>query len=253
MISDSKLNYRVFGNGHPVVFLHGFLESITMWDYLDLSAFPFQCILIDLPGHGGSELDSPDENPDLDYFADRIEKLLSDLNIKEFHTVGHSMGGYVSLILKKKIPHCKKVILLNSNFWEDDPEKKKDRLRVVDIVLKSKDLFVQEAIPGLFFRHSKSDKEVQKLTEEAKKMDNLSIAYATLAMRSRLNNRRILSDYPDDFLIIQGDNDPLVSSEKMRKELEGLDIALTVIQNSGHMSHIEQPEFTKKEILRFLK
>jgi len=253
MISDSKMNYRVFGNGHPVVFLHGFLESITMWDYLDLSDFPFQCIVIDLPGHGGSDLDSPDENPNLDFFASRIEKLLKDLNVKDFHIVGHSMGGYVALILKKKMPHCKKVVLLNSNFWEDSPEKKKDRLRVVDIVLKSKDLFVKEAIPGLFFRHSKSDEEVQKLTAEARKIDNLSIAYATLAMRNRPNNKRVLTDYPKDFLIVQGEKDPLVTPEKMLEELDGLEIAFMVINNSGHMSHIEEPEITRREILHFLK
>jgi pimeloyl-ACP methyl ester carboxylesterase len=224
-----------------------------MWDYLNLSEVPFQCILIDLPGHGKSELNSPNENPNLNYFASKIEKLLSELDVKEFHVVGHSMGGYIALLLKKNIPHCKKVILLNSNFWEDDVNKKKDRLRVFDIVLKSKDLFIKEAIPGLFFRHNKNDKEVKKLTEEASEMDSLSIAYSTLAMRDRLNNRRVLTDYPNDFLIIQGEKDPLVSPEKMQKELDGLEIEVTIIQNSGHMSHIERPENTRKEILQFLK
>ena len=50
-MQQELLNYRVFGNGHPVVFLHGFMESISMWDFIESSNFPFQCIVIDLPGH----------------------------------------------------------------------------------------------------------------------------------------------------------------------------------------------------------
>ena len=52
----NKLNYRVSGNGHPVVFLHGFLESNTMWDYLNFKT-KFKKICFDLPGHGNSPLD----------------------------------------------------------------------------------------------------------------------------------------------------------------------------------------------------
>ena len=54
MISSegNKLNYRVSGNGYPVVFLHGFLESVSMWDYINIQ--DVQSIFIDLPGHGKS-------------------------------------------------------------------------------------------------------------------------------------------------------------------------------------------------------
>ena len=44
----------MFGNGYPVVFLHGFLESMTMWEDLKFEGI-WQQVFIDLPGHGGSE------------------------------------------------------------------------------------------------------------------------------------------------------------------------------------------------------
>ena len=48
-----KLNYRVSGNGYPVVFFHGFLESLSMWEQLNFKD-SFRCIEIDFPGHGMS-------------------------------------------------------------------------------------------------------------------------------------------------------------------------------------------------------
>ena len=55
MINKSQkiLFHRVTGNGHPVIFLHGFLESSNMWGFLDLPDSVKQ-VLIDLPGHGNS-------------------------------------------------------------------------------------------------------------------------------------------------------------------------------------------------------
>jgi pimeloyl-ACP methyl ester carboxylesterase len=94
------LNYRVFGNGHPVVFLHGFLEDVSMWEFLTSQQIPFQAICIDLPGHGLSQL--TDDSPSLAFMADEVLKVLDFLKLSEFHIVGHSMGGYVALLIKEK-------------------------------------------------------------------------------------------------------------------------------------------------------
>jgi pimeloyl-ACP methyl ester carboxylesterase len=56
MHNSKGMNYKVFGSGRAVVFLHGFLESISMWEYLALHELNRTCILFDIPGHGKSEL-----------------------------------------------------------------------------------------------------------------------------------------------------------------------------------------------------
>ena len=48
------LSYSVKGSGPAWVFLHGFLESSSMWESLPLDDLPIQQIKIDLPGHGKS-------------------------------------------------------------------------------------------------------------------------------------------------------------------------------------------------------
>ena len=253
MSQHSYLNYRMAGDGHPVIFLHGFLESITMWSQLDLESLPFKSVLIDLPGHGLSPLTDDSSIPSLDFYAQEVKKLLVDLHISYYHVVGHSMGGYVALKLKEFDSCCKKVVLLNSNFWEDEPGKKQDRVRVADVALKAKSLFVNEAIPGLFYRHNRTNAFIKDLTTEAKKIDGVAIAYASLAMRNRSNKRELLLANPNDFLIIQGENDPLISPKKMQRELINSNVELLLFHQSGHMAHYEEPKRVAKILSDFLK
>lgn len=253
MDSKGRLNYRVLGKGHPVVFLHGFLESSTMWSFLDLDKAPFCSILIDLPGHGGSELLDDTEEPSVLYMAGEVKRTLEGIGVQNYSVVGHSMGGYVALHLKLIDQQCNKVVLLNSNFWEDPEEKKRDRVRVADIVFRSKDLFIQEAIPGLFYRHERKDPVINALVDEAKQMEPIGIAYASLAMRNRTKRTDVISRNPHDFLIIQGLNDPLIPKERMEMELVGLNVKTVILSESGHMAHIEQPAETLAALTDFLQ
>lgn len=252
MPRNGNLYFKIIGEGSAVVFLHGFMESITMWDYLKPEDFPFQSVLIDLPGHGNSTLKDSSEAPSLEFMAEEVTRLLEFLNIQSYHIVGHSMGGYVALLLKEKDSRCKKVVLLNSNFWEDGAEKKNDRIRMAELALQSKNVVIQEAVPSLFYRFNRKDNVVRKLVEEAKKMEATAIAYASLAMRSRLNKKYLLIQNPADFLIIQGENDPLIQLETMQKELTELQVQYTSIKESGHMAYCEQPEIVREIIGSFL-
>ena len=135
------LNFRVSGEGKTIVFLHGFLESLTMWDYLPLEQLGSRNIFIDLPGHGKSPLTDKSEHASLEFMADEVIAVLAHLEVAEFSLVGHSMGAYVGLLIKQKLESCNLLVLLNSNFWCDNEQKKIDRLRVVKIVLKAKNIY----------------------------------------------------------------------------------------------------------------
>jgi pimeloyl-ACP methyl ester carboxylesterase len=257
-MNSNRLNYKVLGKGYPVVFLHGFLESLTMWEYLKISNFPFMSILIDLPGHGAS-LNEDDKEPSIDFMAFKVQEVLSDLKINNFSVVGHSMGGYVSLFLKenstngfKDSLNCEKVILLNSNFWIDSIQKKIDRLRVAEIVFKNKELFLQTAIPNLFNEPSSYKNQIRKLLEEAILIDEHSIAYSSLAMRNRDYFGSLVKKKPKDFLIIQGEKDTIISFLMMENELKGIPVSYIKIKNVGHMAHIESPKIVENVICDFI-
>ena len=235
------LNFRVSGEGKTIVFLHGFLESLTMWDYLPLQQLGSRNIFIDLPGHGKSPLTDNSEHASLEFMADEVISVLAHLEVTEFSLVGHSMGAYVGLILKQKLESCNLLVLLNSNFWCDNEQKKIDRLRVVKIVLKAKNIFVNEAIPNLFWKPELHKIAIKNLQAEAHKMSAEAIAYATLAMRDRKDFSKEINQNQSDYVLIHGALDKLVLSSELKNSAISRK-QLHIISNAGHMSHIENSE-----------
>lgn len=242
----SRLNYRMFGNGHPVVFLHGFLESLTMWDYLNLESLGVKCICIDLPGHGKSDL-LDDAEPSMQYFAVEVELLLKSLNINQFSIVGHSMGGYVGLQIMNNSNSVVQLILLNSTYWSDSELKKRDRILVAELVQHSKSLFLKTAIPNLFLNPEKHKSAVKKLIDEALLQSPGAIAYASLAMRNRTDFTVFAMNNHERISIIQGVEDKIVLKSLIdESNKNGLNVIS--IEECGHMAHIEK----SAEVIRAL-
>jgi pimeloyl-ACP methyl ester carboxylesterase len=235
------LNFHVSGEGKTIVFLHGFLECLTMWDYLPLQQLESRNIFIDLPGHGKSPLTDKSEHASLEFMADEVIAVLAHLEVNEFSIVGHSMGAYVGLLIKQKIDSCNLLVLLNSNFWCDNEQKKIDRLRVVKIVLKAKNIFINEAIPNLFWKPELHKYEIKKLKDEAFKMSSDAIGYATLAMLDRKDFSKEIHQNPEEYVLIHGTHDKLVSISDLESRINSL-TQLNIITNAGHMSHIENSD-----------
>ncbi len=84
------------GKGNAVVFLHGYLESLDIWDgFYERFALHYRVVRIDIPGHGESGVVAKVHSMDL--MAEAVETVLQHLGIEKCVLAGHSMGGYVSL------------------------------------------------------------------------------------------------------------------------------------------------------------
>jgi pimeloyl-ACP methyl ester carboxylesterase len=176
----------------------------------------------------------------------QVLEVLNELKITQFTLVGHSLGAYVGLELCQIAP-CQKLILLNSNCWSDDEQKRRDRLRVADLVYSVKKQFIREAIPGLFGRPNDYREEINQLIEEANQMTADAIAYAALAMRERLDYTNEVLANPSKYVFIHGELDTLVSSEQLLLRLTGMRVHF--LPNAGHMSHLE----SRDEVIFLLK
>ncbi len=240
------LQYRSFGEGETLVFLHGFLESSTMWSYIPLNELNARCVLIDLPGHGQSPLTDTAEIPSIRFMAQQVLEVLKELKITQFTLVGHSLGAYVGLEICQ-LASCQKLILLNSNCWSDDEQKRRDRLRVADLVYSAKKHFIREAIPGLFGRPNDFQAEINQLIDEANHMSADAIAYAALAMRERVDYTEEVLATSSKYVFIHGELDTLVSSEQLLLRVPGMRVHF--LPNAGHMSHIESSD----EVILLLK
>ena len=89
----TRISYKDWGMGQPVVLSHGWPLSSDMWEsqMLFLGQHGYRCIAHDRRGHGRS--DQPWDGNDMDTFADDLATLLDVLGIREAALFGFSMGG----------------------------------------------------------------------------------------------------------------------------------------------------------------
>jgi non-heme chloroperoxidase len=89
----SKLYYKDWGSGQPVVFSHGWpLSSDAFEDQMFyLASRGYRCIAHDRRGHGRSS--QPWNGNDMDTYADDLAELVGALDLKNAIHVGHSTGG----------------------------------------------------------------------------------------------------------------------------------------------------------------
>ena len=238
------------GNGYPVVFLHGFLESMSMWGHLIF--FGFKSVSFDLPGHGTSPF-SFANHFSVKEIAVLVKNELQQLGIENYSIVGHSLGGYIGVELMKMDEKCDKIVFLNSNFWEDDEQKKIDRQRIAKIVMRNKTSFIYEAIPHLFLNPEKFHDEVVGLINEAKLIQAKVIAEYSVAMSKRQNNEHFVKANSNRVCVIQGVEDVIVPVTRMDIYSEDMNFSYQKLSPCGHMSHIEQGEKVQKIITDFLK
>ena len=89
----TRIYYKDWGVGQPVVFSHGWPLSADAWE--DQMAFlggrGYRCIAHDRRGHGRS--DQPWNGNEMDTYADDLAALVETLDLKKAVHVGHSMGG----------------------------------------------------------------------------------------------------------------------------------------------------------------
>jgi pimeloyl-ACP methyl ester carboxylesterase len=88
-----KIYYEDLGQGKPVVFIHGWPLSGSMWEYqiTELINQGMRCITYDRRGFGKSDRHSL--NYDYDTLTGDLKSLLEELDLQEVTLVGFSMGG----------------------------------------------------------------------------------------------------------------------------------------------------------------
>ncbi len=92
-IDSNHIFYQEYGEGTPVIFIHGWPLNHEMWEYqlLEISKHNIRCIAYDRRGFGKS--DRPWQEYDYDTLADDLHELITQLNLSKVVLVGFSMGG----------------------------------------------------------------------------------------------------------------------------------------------------------------
>lgn len=251
---NSKISYSDIGKGPAVVFLHGFLENSSMWNFFvaELAA-KNRIITIDLLGHGQS--DSHGYIHSMEDQADVVHEVLLGLRIRKAVFAGHSMGGYVALAYAELYPeHVKGLALINSTARGDSEERQNNRDRAIKAVKKDHTSFVRLSIANLFSENNREKlaAEIEKVKVEALKTPLQGIVAALEGMKIRKDREVLLHFGPYPKLLVLGKKDPVLPYDENREQIENTAVDFITFPD-GHMSPIEN-EAELLEVLRvFLK
>ena len=118
LFAGIKVAYESHGDGNSdeaLVFVHGWTCNSSLW-HLQAPLFQnHRSLLIDLPGHGGS--DAPHIEYSQELFARSVEAVLRHEGVTRAVMIAHSMGGPVSTTLLRLFPERVSAILYVDSFF----------------------------------------------------------------------------------------------------------------------------------------
>lgn len=98
-----NLNYKKYGEGEPLIILHGFLGSLDNWNTLatEWGKTGFEVYALDMRNHGRSPHTSEHT---ISLMVEDVRDFISIHKIKKINLLGHSMGGKIAMKFSLDFP-----------------------------------------------------------------------------------------------------------------------------------------------------
>ena len=260
--NGTALEVTVAGSGEPVLIIHGFTGSALAMKSL-ADRLPGRRIVPDLIGHGRSESPVSLTAYNLDAVSQQLSSLLEQLNATPTAIVGYSMGGRVALNFA--VNHPEKVRSLTLIGASPGIESDSDRLDRKDadnkLAASISDLGVKAFIESWVdmpmwesLRNKLTATQWQESIAERQTNHPLGLANSLRASGTGNMNplHEALRTLKVPTLLLVGDKDQkfLQITHDMSTALPNASIQ--VIADSGHATHLEQPDATATAIIEQL-
>lgn len=264
---EIQLSYKDYGNGRPVVLIHGWPSSKDMWEYQidDLVNAGLRVIKYDRRGFGKSS--KPWKGYDYDALSNDLNAVMDQLDLKDAVLVGFSMGGgeVVRYLSRFGTSRVSKIILVSAVTpyllkTDDNPEgvdatvfesmlkdMKEDRIGFLDS-------FQREFFGVNLLNHPVSEPLLDYYRALAwvalpQAMQQCTEAFAKTDFRSDVKAVNVPT------LIIHGDSDKIVpkevSSDKTSKMIANSEYV--VYEGAPHGLFYTHRNQLSKDIVRFAK
>ena len=252
--NGQQIRFMDKGTGSPLVLLHGFTESLEIWeDFANALEKDFRVIAIDLPGHG--QTGQFGQSHSMELMADVVKLVLDHLSVGSCVMIGHSMGGYVTLSFAEKYPHLVRAIgLFHSQAGADSEEARKNRVRMINILYSNRTGFIRQFIPELFAPDNVPhyQEAIARLQELALLPPPEGIVAALRGMMERDDKTAFLSQTGIPVLFIAGKADLKIPLDLVLRHAALPDNAeVVILGNAGHMGFIEERDKTLQSIRYF--
>lgn len=248
------------GEPEVLVLLHGLHGHLQWWNYYQVPVLAqhYRLLTVDLRGHGKSF--KPAAGYSIELMASDVYELLRQLNVKQVHLGGASMGGMVSLqfaldqpemvrslILIDSYPHVPKVIQEALETWITDTEEK-GYARVMETF--NQDYAAALFSPGFWQRQPHFPAFETELVLKNLMPDPAFIGSCRAIQRFNVSAR--LAEIKAPALIVTP-NEGIAYEEGLRMHRQLARSELWTPENVGHSVHIEIPAEFNRRVLQFLK
>ena len=257
MAGSTALHIADSGVGEKcVVLLHGYLESMYVWDdFAPLLTPSVRVITVDIPGHGISEVKG--EVHTMEMVADVLHQMLKSLEIERVTMVGHSMGGYVALAFCARYPEqLDGLVLLSSTPNPDTEAKRENRRREIALVRAGKKDALARVAPEAGFAEQNRRRlrsYIEDLTECVHITEDDGIVALLGGMMERVDQNEMLRKSAVPQLFILGKKDGYIPVEVAEEIVANHPQAQVAwLEESGHMGFIEEPEACAEALLKFV-
>ncbi len=259
-LGGMDVHYRIEGQGHPLVLIHGTGASLHTWDeWTELLKDSLQIIRMDIPAFG---LTGPNKTGDysIENYTAFLHNFLEEINIDTFYLAGNSLGGRIAWNYAHAYPgQVKKLILIDAagvpNNRATAAVFKLARNPVTAFLLKN-------ILPKSFIE--KNMREVY--FDDAKITEALIDRYHSMALRTgnrqafidRANNNYAdqsskLPEINTPTLIIWGQHDEWINVEDAYYFDKNIPNSfLKIYDNAGHVPMEEIAEETARDVKIFL-
>jgi pimeloyl-ACP methyl ester carboxylesterase len=259
----NRLWYEEKGKGMPVVFLHGWLGS--SWHFsnqIECFSKSYRVLVFDHKGHGKSDRPEDSAYTMLEFAEELNQALDKIIGDKKFVLIGHSMGGFISLVyattpkFKKRL---KGLMLMStaSRFRNPGLDEfvnliKKGEMTIVDRGLVEGILISIAFNPKYVETH---EDVIKEFVEEVMKNSEYVASRTAMEIVDVFNVEEKLEQIDVPTLILAGDQDAFIfkeESELMHSKIKNSELKI-LSPNIGHMIQFEALEECNKLVENFLK
>ncbi|MCA6068875.1 alpha/beta fold hydrolase [Chryseobacterium sp. RG1] len=226
-LNDTELYYETYGEGEPLVLLHGNGGSIKeFYKQIPELSKQFKVIAVDTRAQGKSKDFTKGE---LNYkiFADDLKNLMDHLNIPKAYILGWSDGGNTGLEFALKYPqNLNKLIIIGANAFP-------------------------EGVDDDLLKNFKSKVHIMQLAnqpenETEKRLLNLMLKEPNISKKS-------LHQIQNPTLVLAGENDVIKKEHTEMIAREIPNAKLKIYPKASHYLPFEIAEDLNKDVIDFLK
>jgi len=218
----TKIYFKDWGTGRPVVFSHGWPLTADAWDaqMLFLGENGYRVVAHDRRGHGRSS--QPWNGNEMDTYADDLATLIETLDLKNATLVGHSTGGgevarYIGRHGSKRVSKAVLIaavpplMLKTKNNPAGLPISVFDQIRA-GVVADRSQFFKDLSMP--FYGYNKPDTKISQGVRDSFWLQGMQAsikgAYDCIKAFSETDQTEDLKKFDVPTLVLQGDADQIV-------------------------------------------